>query len=107
LVKPPERNYAIRVSGGEIEAPPPPSPAASHSAAATVHTLPEAAEAPVTQPAVVPTIPELEAATSGEGAVKPQKPSNRLVRAIGKINPFHKGSKDDPADPAKPPAKKD
>ena len=48
----------------------------------------------------VPALPEPEQA-------KPEKPSNRFVRALGKINPFKKGAKEEPADPAKPLVKKD
>ena len=76
-------------------------PAAKHETTA----VPEAPPTPTV--AAAKTSDELPAAapppTSEEA--KPQKGGNRLGRALGKINPFHKNGK--PEDTAKPATKKD
>jgi serine/threonine-protein kinase len=105
--------YAIRVSGGEITPPvrnPEPSvaPRVVTMPAPRAEAAPEPviAEPPVPQPApvAVKAAPAIEPAAPELPSAKPQKSGNRLVRAFGKINPFHK--KDD-ATVKDAPAKKD
>jgi hypothetical protein len=48
------------------------------------------------------------ATTSPEaGPAKPQNAGNRFVRALGKLNPFRKGTKYDAGETAKTPLRKD
>ena len=107
----PEPSYAIRVTGAEVTPAQPSAPAHADSPVVTAEhrrAAPDSLEPPpvpstvVLPPAAadVPALPEPEQA-------KPEKPSNRFVRALGKINPFKKGAKEEPADPAKPLVKKD
>lgn len=106
-----EPAYALRVTGAEVA--PAPSPAApraaspiataEHRTAAPDPMEPPLVPAPVVvapAPADLPALPEPEQA-------KPEKPSNRFVRALGKINPFKKGAKEEPTDSSKPLVKKD
>jgi serine/threonine-protein kinase len=111
----PERSFAIRVSGGEVE---PASPTASgnSSAAATHSATVSLPSPPKTDATAIPEAPAVGPVPTATPAVdmpqdpapiKPQKPGNRLVRALGRINPFHKDKKDETTDSSKPPAKKD
>lgn len=83
----PQPNYAIRVSGGEVESPapasrtvpPPPAPAA----------VPEPPVVALPQPAT----PDLPPVVEEPEGPKAQKPGSRLGRALGKINPFKKSPK--------------
>jgi len=81
-----EPNYAIRVVGGEVA---PPSPPRSIPAAPAPAGLPDA---PVVA-LPVPATPEMEPAAPDLEGPKAPKPGNRVVRALGKINPFKKGTK--------------
>ena len=105
-----QQNFAIRVTGGDpvpvavapLPAPPvpacprtPPEPPAIESA-----KLPEA-------PSVVPPAdPDVPAADQA-APPKPSSVGSRLVRALGKVNPFHKGTKQNNDAPANTPLKKD
>jgi len=99
----PERNYAIRVTGGDpippVPAPvvPPPAPRVEEAAA------PPVAES-VEPPSAPPASPESPAPQEAAPAKAPSVGS-RLVKALGKVNPFHKGAKHDTPDPAKAPLK--
>jgi serine/threonine protein kinase len=108
----PEQSYAIRVTGGEPQ-PPEAMPAPSRSPRRPVEApeplvstvdsveIPEADARPSASD-----VPEL-ATTSQEAApAKPQNSGNRFVRALGKLNPFRKGTKYD-AEAAKTPLRKD
>ena len=58
-------------------------------------------------PAAAGSDPE-PATTSQEAAPqKPQNTGNRFVRALGKLNPFRKGTKQDAGEAVKTPLKKD
>jgi hypothetical protein len=109
----PDRTYAIRVSGGEIEhAPATPAPIAAPArvAAAPEPVLPKPEPAASPEPPAATSAastPAPEPSAPDSAAEKPQKPGHRFVRALGKINPFRKGSKDDAVDPSKVPVKKD
>ena len=94
-----ERSYAIRVSGGEIMTPPAMPTAglaASRPVAAPEPLLPRLDHVGVPEAPAAPAISTAapEPATAAPEAVleKPQKAGNRLVRALGRINPFHKGA---------------
>jgi serine/threonine-protein kinase len=88
----PGPRYAIRVSGGEVQ----PTTTTQHTA---VHTLPAAPaqaqadglpEPPAPEPAAVPPAEAPLPAAADAAPATPQKPGNRFVRALGKINPFRK-----------------
>jgi hypothetical protein len=70
----------------------------------------EAIEPPLPESAPPPeataTAAELPAAQDAAPA-KPASVGSRLVRALGKVNPFHKGAKRDGSDVEKMPLKKD
>jgi hypothetical protein len=74
-----------------------------------VHPKPDPLVVPATQSGSAATsVAPVSEPTAQEGAEsKPQKNGNRFVRALGKINPFHKAAKDDAGDAAKTPVKKD
>ncbi len=99
----PESNFAIRVTGGDpippVGAPvvSPPAPRVEEAAA------PPVAES-VEPPSAVPAAPDSPAPQEAAPAKAPSVGS-RLVKALGKVNPFHKGAKHDTADPAKTPSK--
>jgi eukaryotic-like serine/threonine-protein kinase len=110
----PEVSHAIRVTGGELQ------PAAAMPAPGT--TLRQPVEAPQsvgakTDSAVEPEAAEQPAASNPapDGAApsqdatpaKPPSAGNRFVRALGKVNPFRRGTKRDAGDAAKTPLKKD
>jgi serine/threonine-protein kinase len=75
----------------------------------TIALKPEVVEAPATPlvPVESKTFTEREASTETSEEGKPQKTSNRFVRALGKLNLFRKRAKNDSADPAAASAKKD
>jgi serine/threonine-protein kinase len=124
----PAPNLAIRVSGGTVVSAPPISTPASTPTSTPKSTAPRivavsAPEAPAAKPETkpettavpeVPPTPAVAAAKTPEEPAaapptseeaKPQKGGNRLVRALGKINPFRKNGK--PEDTSKPATKKD
>jgi serine/threonine-protein kinase len=107
----PGRSNAIRVTGAEAQpaAMPAPGPVAGRHVEApeppAPKTVPVEATEAATQPEALDTAPEPAAAP--QGAAKPQNIGNRFVRALGKLNPFHKGTKRDAAEDAKTPVKKD
>lgn len=77
----------IRISGGEVQAAtvipsPPPIPAPAPANAIPV--------LPAPQPEAVVALPDAPPPVTDQPAAAPQKPGNRLVRALGKINPFKK-----------------
>jgi hypothetical protein len=87
----PQPNYAIRVVGGEVASPaptPPPRPVPAPPAPA------ELPDAPVVALPAAPA-PELEPVAADPQGPKAPKPGNRLVRTLGKINPFKKSAKPD------------
>jgi hypothetical protein len=97
----PDRNYAIRVTGGDppaTVAAPVPAPAQRVEEAAAPPVAAEAVEPPAAAPAEPPAVPAADAA-----AAKAPSVGSRLVRALGKVNPFHKGAKRE--EPAKTPLK--
>jgi len=51
--------------------------------------------------------PEAPAAPQGAAPEKPQNGGNRLVKALGKVNPFRKRPKHDTVEDAKTPLRKD
>jgi len=113
----PEQSHAIRVSGAdappveaEAEAAPAPCPMPAHSAKApeACASKPDAVAVPETPdlPMIWGSAPEVPAAPP-ETSAKPQKSGNRLVRALGKLNPFHKPAKPAAPEASKPPISKD
>jgi serine/threonine-protein kinase len=110
--KPPERSYAIRVTGGE-------APAETRVPVVTLPAAPRSIEStgpcidkpePVAEPpeaagrlAAAPAAPAPATASPEATPAKAQPTGNRFVHALGKVNPFRK-SKSDTAQPAKPPA---
>ena len=91
--KRPARSYAIRVTGGELETPAPAAPASPPAPTVTA-AAPEPVVALPTPAITLPaTAPEPPAAADDPNQAKSQKNGNRLVRALGKINPFHKNTK--------------
>jgi serine/threonine protein kinase len=58
-------------------------------------------------PAGAQTSTEGQVVTPAPEAAKPAKSGNRFLRALGKLNPFHKSNKNDAADPAKGAASED
>ena len=105
-----EPTYALRVTGAEVApASSPAAPRAESSIVTTEHrkAAPDAMEPPpVPSPVVAPAAADVPALPEPEQA-KPEKPSNRFVRALGKINPFKKGTKEESTDSSKPLVKKD
>ena len=99
------RNLAVRITGGDpvpaVPAPaaPPPAPPVEEHAAPPVAENVEPPTAPVAAPESPAPAPE-EAAPAKSPSV-----GSRLVKALGRVNPFHKTAKRDPADPAKTPSK--
>jgi hypothetical protein len=102
----PER-YSLQVTGAEVmpSAPAPVHKPPTAAAAPPSPASPDTVELPPAKsgPAILTPVPELETPGQEAGPAKPAK-GNRLVRALGKINPF---KKDEAGDSAKPPAKKD
>jgi serine/threonine-protein kinase len=96
-----ESNFAIKVTGGEPAATVP-APAPRPAVEAIEPPLPESAP----PPEATATAAELPAAQDAAPA-KPASVGSRLVRALGKVNPFHKGAKRDGSDVEKMPLKKD
>lgn len=99
----PDQSLSNRVTDGVLEPPatmPPPSPHA------TPALQPDEAKAPETSPvrAASRNSAEPEAATQTPEEAKPQKTGNRFIRALSRLNPFRKGTKNEPAGPS---AKKD
>ena len=102
-------------AGGVVVEPPavtaPPSPPVREPVKPTemIALKPEVVEAPAIPvvPAESKTFTEREASTEKSEEGKPQKTGNRLVRALGKLNLFHKRAKNDSADPAEASPKKD
>jgi hypothetical protein len=70
------------ISGGEVGTPS--STDAAAPAPAHAEVLPDA-PVPKAEPAPPP-----EPQPVQDAAVKPQKPGNRFVRALGRVNPFRK-----------------
>jgi hypothetical protein len=107
----PEHN-AIRVTGGELQPPvPAPAPVLRRDA-----ETPEAfvAKSDSQEPAQGEGSPvaagsDNEPATPPQEAApqKPQNTGNRFIRALGKLNPFRKGTKQDAGEAVKTPLKKD
>jgi serine/threonine-protein kinase len=96
-----EPSYAIRVTGGE-SLPAVVVPAASPVPARSVETIGPCV--PTTDSVQLPeakrsaasgTAPELEPAPHQSASAKPRNSGNRLLRALGKLNPFHKRTKQD------------
>jgi serine/threonine-protein kinase len=110
----PDQSLAARVSGRVVEPPaamPPPNepPGVPAAPPETPALKPNEAEAPETPPVSVAskTSAELEDAAQTHEEAKPPKAGNRFIRALGKLNPFRKGAKNDSADPAEASTKKD
>ena len=111
----PAPNLAIRVRGGTVEPPPRSTPTSTtpHIVAVSAPEAPAAKPETTAVPEAPPTPTVAAAKTPDEPAAAPpiseeaipQKGGNRLVRALGKINPFRKNGK--PEDTAKPATKKD
>jgi serine/threonine-protein kinase len=99
----PARNYAIRVTGGD-PIPPVPAPVVSTPAQHAEEAAPPPVAESVEPPSAPPAAPESPAPQEAAPGKAPSVGS-RLVKALGKVNPFHKGTKRDPADPAKTPLK--
>lgn len=109
-----EQTVATPARGVVVEPPgatPPPNPPVREpvTATETIAPKPEVVEAAATPlvPAEARTLTEREASTETSEEGKPQKTGHRFVRALGKLNPFHKRAKNDSADPAEASAKKD
>ena len=107
----PEHN-AIRVTGGELQ-PPVPAPIpvlrrdveTPEAFVAKADSL-EAAQAEGT-PAAAGSDPEPATTPQEAAPQKPQNTGNRFIRALGKLNPFRKGTKQDAGEAVKTPLKKD
>jgi hypothetical protein len=109
----PEHN-AIRVTGGELQPPvaiPAPIPVLRRDVEAPEVFVAKAdsVEAAVAEgrPAVPASEPEAGTTSPEAAPQKPQNTGNRFVRALGKLNPFHKGTKQDTGEAVKTPLKKD
>jgi eukaryotic-like serine/threonine-protein kinase len=109
----PERSYAVRVTGEELppaKTMPAPSPALRQPVEAPepLVSMTDSVEAPEAEarPAVS-TAPELATTSQEAGPAKPQNAGNRFVRALGKLNPFRRGTKYDAGEAAKTPLRKD
>jgi len=98
-----DQSLSNPVSGSVLEPPATIPPSSPQEAPAL---QPDEAKSPNTSPvrAASGNSAELEAATQTPEEAKPQKTGNRFIRALSKLNPFRKGTKNDPTDP---PAKKD
>jgi hypothetical protein len=82
-------SYAIRVTGGDVE----PAPVLA-VASPSHHQSLDPPEPPVTEAAALPEPPPV-IESSADPAAAPAKPAaagNRLVRALGKVNPFRRGA---------------
>jgi serine/threonine-protein kinase len=109
----PPQNFAIRVTGGDAApAPVVHAPVPAATPAPVAHESVEPAEPPAAESPKLPEPPPVVAKAEPDSVAvdeaTPQKPSSvgsRLVRAIGKVNPFHK-TKQNP-DASKTPLKKD
>ncbi len=89
----PEQSYAIRVTGGEVERPVVvPAPVLTAREMVTAE-----APAPAAVAVVSTSAPESSATPHEAAPVKTQAAGNRLLRALGKVNPFRKGAKHDAA----------
>ena len=78
--------FAIRVTGGEVASTQVAAETAAPQPSGAV-ALPEPPPEPAAATPVPPPEPQLPVA---DGGATPAKPGNRLVRALGKINPFRK-----------------
>jgi eukaryotic-like serine/threonine-protein kinase len=82
--KPPAApTYPIRISGGEVQS----ASTAVTAAPAPANALPDP---PVPEPAVAAQPVPDALPVAADNTQSPQKPGNRVVRALGKINPFKK-----------------
>jgi hypothetical protein len=109
----PEHN-AIRVTGGELQPPvaiPAPIPVLRRDVEAPEVFVAKADSVEAAVGEGLPAAPasEPEAGTTSPEAApqKPQNTGNRFVRALGKLNPFRKGTKQDTGEAVKTPLKKD
>ncbi|MGP8244823.1 MAG: serine/threonine-protein kinase [Bryobacteraceae bacterium] len=106
-----ERSDVIRVTGGDLQPAtpaPPPGPVAPRPAEALGPCVPETNSGEAPEPAAKPAASETAPGLAPEDAApaKPRKAGNRLVRALEKMNPFHKTAKYDAGEAAKTPADK-
>ena len=107
----PEHN-AIRVTGGELQ-PPVPAPIpvlrrdveTPEAFVAKADAL-EAAQAEGSCPPRLGAIPSRRRHRKRPRRRKPQNTGNRFIRALGKLNPFRKGTKQDAVEAVKTPLKK-
>jgi serine/threonine-protein kinase len=83
---------AIRVTGGEVQSASTGAAPSRTAAPAPVTVLPDP-PTPQPEPVVAPPPPDALPAAA-DAAPAPPKPGNRLVRALGKINPFKKKTTD-------------
>lgn len=110
----PERSYAIRVTGGEV-----PQPTAAVPAPNSTPRQPVEAPEPLVpntdsvealeaaRPAVSGSAAEFSTPSQEAAPEKPRNAGNRFVRALGKLNPFRRGTKHDAGEAAKTPLKQD
>jgi len=98
-----KRTFADRDTGRAADLPSPTPPMKPPPRAPEPATKADVPEAYATPPvaAASNTSAEPEAVTQTPEEAKPQKTGNRFIRVLGKLNPFRKGKKNDPADPAK------
>jgi serine/threonine-protein kinase len=86
----PEASHTIRVTGQETQ-PAQPVPALQTPEALPVMT--DFVETPQAPPQELLPVSEPAAATPETAPEKPQNTGNRFVRALGKVNPFHKAAR--------------
>jgi eukaryotic-like serine/threonine-protein kinase len=105
----PAQSNAIRVTGGDVQptaALPAPGPNPRRALVASEPLGPNTdfVETPA-RPTELETAPELATTSQEVTPETPQNAGNRFVRALGKVNPFHKRTKHDPGEAAKTPLK--
>jgi eukaryotic-like serine/threonine-protein kinase len=110
----PKQSYAIRVTGGEVLQPmaaahlPNPTPRQPVAAAETLVPNTDSVEGPEAagRPALSGSAAE-SAAPQEAAPEKPRNAGNRFVRALGKLNPFRRGTKPDAGEASKTPLEQD
>jgi hypothetical protein len=109
----PKQSYAIRVTGGEVLHPaaaaPAPNPTPRQPVEAAERIVPhtDSVEAPEAAARAVSGSADELAAPQDAAPEKPRNAGNRFIRALGKLNPFRKGTKHDDGEASKTPLEQD
>src|SRR5262249_50999908 len=92
---------AVSTPANTKESPFPTDPAAPGSTAAV--PLQKVAEppSPTLPPKVSPRVRAADAGSDTAEEAKPRRSGNRFTRVLSKLNPFHRGAKNNPVGPAK------